>query len=163
MQKVIITGADGFVGSYTVDCFLQHGKEVLALDIVDKPRRLKAHPNLQYRKLDVTQIGELLNTIDKDYYDTFIHFAWEGSAGPKRVDYDLQMKNAIDTVEIMKKAKIIGCKRFLCAGSIMEKEVSAAVSQQGSKPGMGYIYGMGKMIAHALCKSVAVDIGIELI
>jgi len=30
-------------------------------------------------------------------------------------------------------------------------------------PSMGYIYGMGKHIAHCLCKSVAVDIGIELV
>lgn len=28
---------------------------------------------------------------------------------------------------------------------------------------MGYIYGMGKHIAHCLCKSVAADIGIELV
>ena len=35
MKKVIITGADGFVGSYTVDCFLENGVNVLALDIAD--------------------------------------------------------------------------------------------------------------------------------
>ena len=45
----------------------------------------------------------------------------------------------------------------------MEKEVEAAVHDQGSRPGMGYIYGMGKHIAHCLCKSVAADIGIELV
>ncbi len=45
----------------------------------------------------------------------------------------------------------------------MEYEVEAAIHAQGSKPGMGYIYGMGKHIAHCMCKSVAVDIGIELV
>jgi len=33
MEKVIITGADGFVGSYTVQHFLNEGCEVLALDM----------------------------------------------------------------------------------------------------------------------------------
>ena len=33
MEKVIITGADGFVGSYTVKHFLNEGKVVLALDM----------------------------------------------------------------------------------------------------------------------------------
>ena len=33
MEKVIITGADGFVGSYTVKHFLNNGKKVLALDM----------------------------------------------------------------------------------------------------------------------------------
>ena len=163
MERVIITGADGFVGSYTVKCFLDQGKEVLALDISDKPNRLKAHTNLTYAKMDVTDIEAFKSNVRKDYYDTLIHFAWVGSAGPQRVDYNLQMKNAIDTVEIMKAAKEIGCSRFVCAGSIMEKEVSAAIEAQGSKPGMAYIYGMGKMIAHAMCKSVAADIGIDLL
>ena len=33
MQRVVITGADGFVGSYTVAYFLKEGCEVLALDM----------------------------------------------------------------------------------------------------------------------------------
>ena len=73
------------------------------------------------------------------------------------------MRNALNTVECLKTAKKLGCSRFVCAGSIMEKEVEAAVHDQGSRPGMGYIYGMGKHIAHCLCKSVAADIGIELV
>ena len=40
MKRAIITGADGFVGSNTVKCFLDHGIEVLAIDIVDIPRFL---------------------------------------------------------------------------------------------------------------------------
>ena len=63
----------------------------------------------------------------------------------------------------MKAAKALGCSRFLCAGSIMEYEVEAAIHTQGSKPAMGYIYGMGKHIAHCMCKSVAADIGIDLL
>ena len=45
----------------------------------------------------------------------------------------------------------------------MEYEVEAAVHTQGTRPGMAYIYGMGKHIAHSLCKAVAADIGIELV
>ena len=96
-------------------------------------------------------------------YDTFLHFAWSGSAGEARVDYNLQMQNALNTVECLKVAKEQGCSRFICAGSIMEYEVEAAVHSQESRPGMGYIYGMGKHIAHCLCKSVAAEIGIDLI
>lgn len=163
MEKVIITGADGFVGSNTVEYFLKQGIEVLAIDVRDVPLRLKENEKLTYKKCDISNASDLINCAKSNYYDTFIHFAWAGSAGPDRVNYDLQLKNAKDTVECMKIAKKIGCKRFVCAGSIMEYEVEAAVHYQGSKPAMGYIYGMGKHIAHCLCKSVAVDIGIELV
>ena len=163
MEKVIITGADGFVGSYTVKHFLNEGKTVLAIDMGPAPHRLTAHPNLTYMQCDIADTKEMLNNIDHNVYDTFIHFAWAGSAGEARIDYNLQMRNALNTVECLKVAKKLGCTRFVCAGSIMEYEVEAAIHSQGSRPGMGYIYGMGKHIAHCMCKSVAANIGIELL
>lgn len=163
MNKVVITGADGFVGSNTAQCFLDHGIEVLALDIVDKPRRLTPQTGLSYKCVDITDKEQLLKAISIGEYDTFVHFAWAGSAGPLRTDYNLQMQNALNTVECLKTARELGCSRFVCAGSIMEREVEAAVHTQGSRPGMGYIYGMGKHIAHCLCKSVAANIGIDLL
>lgn len=163
MEKVIITGADGFVGSYTVKYFLDHGKTVLALDLGEKANRLQPHKNLTYLSCDVSDANMMLEKIPQSVYDTFIHFAWAGSAGSARGDYRLQMQNALNTVECLKVAKSLGCTRFVCAGSIMEYEVETAVHSQGSRPGMAYIYGMGKHIAHCMCKSVAADIGIDLL
>ena len=161
MENVIITGGSGFVGSNTVKYFLSQGVKVLSIDRAENgPFEAEGLTHLQ---CDVFNAEELKNKLPKGVYDTFIHFAWVGSAGPARVDYNLQMKNALMTVECLKVAKEIGCKRFLCAGSIMEYEVEAAIHAQGSHPGMGYIYGMGKHIAHCMCKSVAADIGIELV
>ncbi|MCF2690395.1 NAD(P)-dependent oxidoreductase [Bacteroides fragilis] len=163
MKNVIITGADGFVGSYTVKHFLNEGKTVLALYRGPSARRLEEHPNLKYMQCDISDTKDMLDGIEKGVYDTFIHFAWAGSAGDARFDYKLQMQNALNTVECMKAAKELGCARFVCAGSIMEYEVEATIHAQGSKPGMGYIYGMGKHIAHCMCKAVAVNSGIELV
>ena len=163
MKNVIITGADGFVGSYTVEYFLNMGVNVLALDMGEKPQRLTEREGLTYLHCDVTDVEGMKQMIPAGVYDTFIHFAWAGSAGPARMDYELQMNNALTTVACMKAARALGCSRFLCAGSIMEYEVEAAIHTQGSKPGMGYIYGMGKHIAHCMCKSVAADIGIDLL
>ena len=147
MNKAVITGADGFVGSNTVQCFLDNGIEVLALDIIDKPKRLQPKPGLTYKCVDITDKKQLMQAIPVGEYDTFVHFAWAGSAGPQRADYKLQMQNALNTVECLNAAKELGCSRFVCAGSIMEREVEAAVHTQGSRPGMGYIYGMGKHLA----------------
>lgn len=163
MQKIIITGADGFVGSYTAMHFLQEGCEVLALDIGAEPKRLKPTPGLTYMQYDVSNAAGMVEKIPCGVYDTFVHFAWAGSAGSARADYNLQMQNALNTVECMKAAKALGCSRFVCAGSIMEYEVEAAIHAQHSRPGMGYIYGMGKHVAHCMCKSVAVEIGIDLL
>lgn len=163
MKNVIITGADGFVGSYTVNYFIDNGCNVLALDMGETPRRLTVGENLGYMQCDITNTATMLEKIPHRVYDTFVHFAWAGSAGEARIDYNLQMQNALNTVECMKAARELGCTRFVCAGSIMEYEVEAAIHTQGSKPGMGYIYGMGKHITHCMCKSVASSIGIDLL
>ncbi|MBR7070555.1 MAG: NAD(P)-dependent oxidoreductase [Clostridia bacterium] len=163
MKNVIITGADGFVGSNTVEYFLSQGVQVLALDIGEHPRRLTPREGLTYRSCNIFDTEKLFEVAEKGVYDTFIHFAWMGSAGNERTDYQLQMKNALACVECVKAAKELGCSRFVCAGSIMEYEVEAALHTQGSKPGMAYIYGMGKHIAHAMSKSVAAAIGIDLL
>ncbi len=163
MQKVVISGADGFVGSHTVNCFLENGVEVLALDINEHPKRLQPHDGLVYRKCDVTDMDALRSTIAPNTYDAFIHLAWAGSAGAERTDYQLQMRNAASTVECLKAAHRLGIKRFICAGSIMEYEAEAAVHTQGSRPAMGYIYGIGKLTAHCLCKPIAAENGMELI
>lgn len=163
MKNVVITGADGFVGSYTVQYFLDQGMNVLALDIARESKRLRKHPNLQYKCCDISDITALRDAMNEGKYDTFVHLAWAGSAGDTRMDYNLQMQNALNAIECMKIAKQIGCTRFICAGTIMEYEVEAVVHSQSSRPGMGYIYGMGKHVAHCMCKSVAVSIGIDLL
>lgn len=163
MENVIISGADGFIGSYTTKYFLEQGKFVLALDIGKVPNRLSPHPKMQYVKCDISKTEEILDLIPRGAYDTFVHFAWKGSSGQDRNDYNLQIQNALDTVACLKIANNLGCSRFVCAGSIMEYEIESVTHQQGSHPSMNYMYAMGKHIAHCMCKSVAADIGIDLL
>ena len=75
MKNIIITGADGFVGSYTVNYFLKNGCKVLAIDIGEIPRRLIVGENLEYMRCDIGDVSTMLRKIPHDIYDTFIHFA----------------------------------------------------------------------------------------
>ena len=68
--------------------------------------------------------------------DVFYHLAWSGSAGVNRIDEKLQMHNALWTVDAVRVASELRCRRFIGAGSIMEKETIAAVYAQENRPGM---------------------------
>lgn len=162
-MKAIVTGANGFVGSALIKKLLKENNEVLAIDVSFSNSRLDNHPLLTTLEMSVEKISELTEKVEKGYYDVFYHFAWIGSAGELRCDENVQVKNALWTVDCLKVCQAIDCKKFVCAGTIMEYEVHDVMYSQGSKPGLPYIYGVGKVLAHELCKPIANNLGIDLV
>lgn len=163
MKRVIISGANGFVGGALVRELLQHDYEIYALGREGCTNNLPQNNRVHFVPCELAEMVNLANKLPHQFYHAFYHFAWEGSAGPARADTKLQLQNAQWTVDSLRVAKELGCERFLCAGSIMEHETMAAAYTQGNRPGMAYIYGGGKLIAHVMCMSVAAEIGIDLI
>ena len=152
MKNVIVSGANGFIGSALVNKLIEEDIHVLALDVKGCNNNIPSHDLVTYMEFDMSDSNVLIEKVEKDKYDTFIHLAWVGSAGPKRADYDLQINNALWTAQCMEVAKALGCARFVCAGSIMEKEVMAILIIKVLDLAW-VIYGLGKLIAHSLCKS----------
>ena len=163
MKKVIVTGANGFVGSALVKELVKNDVEVLAMDMPGCNGNLPVCDKVKFLPLALDNISSLKDLIDDRDFDCFYHFAWAGSAGAARADTKLQLQNAQWTIECLRAAKEVGCKKFVAAGSIMEHETMAAAFASGNKPGLGYIYGSGKLVAHTMAMSVAADIGIDLV
>lgn len=163
MKKVIISGANGFIGSALVRELAADNIEVAALDIKGHNDHIADSSLVTFYPFSLESVKELEDQIKERDFDTFYHFAWSGSAGKDRADVSLQLQNVQWTVDCLYLAKRLGCRRFVNAGSIMELETIKAVYAAGNKPGPGYIYGAGKLAAHAVCKSVAASIGIDLV
>lgn len=162
MKRVIVTGANGFVGSAVIRELIKNDVEVLAL-CHKIPEKKIISDLITYKEFELSKIEELKDIVINDYYDTFYHFAWAGSAGSDRGNATLQLQNVQWTIDALNFAKNIGCKRFVCAGSIIEYETMRACYTDGNKPGLGYIYGSAKMSAHTVAMSIAANIGIDLI
>jgi nucleoside-diphosphate-sugar epimerase len=163
MKKAIVTGANGFIGSHLVNKLINNNVEVISI-VHNRDSNLTLLPNNENNKLifcDLSEIENLTSLITDRDFDVFYHFAWQGSTGQTRADEKLQTQNALWTVDSVRIAKELGCKKFIGAGSIMEKEAMAAVYTDGNEPGLGYIYGTGKLMAHCMSKSVAANIGID--
>lgn len=163
MKKAIVTGANGFVGSALVKELLSHDVQVVCLDRKGCNANIPKDERVTFIEHDLSNSAELEGVLSELGADIMYHFAWAGSAGPQRADTELQLKNAQWTVDCLRLAAKVGCKRFVCAGSIMEHETVSAAYAQGNKPGMAYVYGSGKLVAHTMAMSVAADIGIELV
>lgn len=160
MQCAAVTGANGFIGSAVVKELQKHGVRVIALGHKNKAN---IPPDVKYLPFELENADKVLDELSREKIEVFYHFAWKGSAGEDRADSTLQLMNAKWTIDCLKMAQKVGCRRFVCAGSIMEKEAFDAAHMQGNKPGAGYIYGSGKLAAHTMCMSVAAKIGIELV
>lgn len=160
MKKALVTGANGFVGSALVRDLVANGIEVVALDREGCNNNIP--DGVRFVAHELAESNKLPELITDRNIDVFYHFAWVGSAGPARADTALQLNNAQWTIDCLHAAKEMGISRFVSAGSIMEHETIAAAYRQGNKPGVGYIYGSGKLVAHTMCQCVAAEIGVEL-
>lgn len=163
MKVAIVSGANGFIGSAVVKELLNHDYKIYALIRDGRGKNLPQDSRVIPIVCELSEMSCLKDKLPEDSYHIFYHFAWAGSAGAARADTVLQLQNAQWTVDALRTAKEVGCSRFVCAGSIMEHETMAAAYTQGNQPGLGYIYGGGKVIAHIMCMSVAAQIGIELV
>lgn len=163
MKTAIVTGASGFVGGAVLRELLANGYRVYAVVREGREKTLPADANCVPVFCELAEMEKLTEKIPVEDASIFYHFAWAGVAPDQRSDTRLQLNNAQWTVDCLRISKALGCSRFVCAGSIMEYESIAAAYTQGNKPGMGYIYGGGKLAAHAMCMSVAANIKIDII
>lgn len=164
MKKAIVTGANGFVGSNVCKELTKQGVKVYAVvkDETENINTIKSLPDIQIIYCDLNCINTLDHKISDRDIDVFYHFAWVGSAGELRCNEEVQLQNALWTAQALRLADKINCKKFVHAGSIMEKETYTAVYTQNSTPSLPYIYGAGKLTAHTICKPIANNLNIDL-
>ncbi|MEG1427858.1 MAG: NAD(P)-dependent oxidoreductase, partial [Oscillospiraceae bacterium] len=120
MKKVIVTGATSMVGAALVNACLQQNVGVLAIVRPHTKRlsRLPKSPLLQIQELDLCDLQNISEI--KETYDVFYHFAWSHTAKGERNNPLLQNENIQTTLAAVELAHILGCKKFIGAGSQAE-------------------------------------------
>lgn len=164
MKKVVVTGANGFVGSQLVKTLLDNDYEIYAVvrSATSNVERIPKHKKVHMVYCALNEMKSLPEKI-KDEIEFFFHLAWEGTSGEKRSDYELQLKNVKYSCDAVLAATEMKCSRFLYAGSIMEYEAKQYLPLNGAMPGGNYIYSVAKLTADYMAKIVAANCNIEFI
>ena len=153
MRNVLVTGASGMIGATMIEQMLQEGLAVTAIIRPGSSKRsnLTEHENLKIIECDVNHLLSLKGQIVKGY-DTFYHFAWNGTYGAARDEAYLQEQNIKNTIDAVELAHFAGCMTFVGAGSQAEfGKVSGIISDTlGKNPTTGY--GIAKYAACVLSK-----------
>lgn len=160
MKKALVTGANGFIGHALVQKLLEHGVQVFAL--AREEHRKEISNRVQFIPYELKDSKRLVELVPDRDIDVFYHLAWAGIADPGRQDPQLQLNNVNWTLDCLRAAKEMNCKKFVGAGSITEKEILEVISTQGNPQNSGYmIYGCGKITAHAMAMTLAASLQID--
>lgn len=164
MKKVIMTGANGFVGSAVCRELTDRGIDVTAIVRSENSNldSIKDIPNLKIVFSELSDIYKLDKVIEEKDFDCFYHLAWNGSAGPLRGDYMVQLKNVEYTCNAVHVAKRLGCRRFVFAASIMEYEVQKLIETNKSV-GINTLYSSSKITAEYMARAIADSIGVDYV
>lgn len=159
MKKVLVTGANGFLGSLLVKKLTESGCEVIAADMPGCFGNIPAQA--RFVEFDMRDFSTLKSAVSDTDIDAVYHMAWCGSSGPARADYALQLDNVKYTCDAVKTAAEMGIKRFIGAGTLAQMDCMAYIGENGSSPNGVSCYGTAKIAAQYMSKAVANSCGIE--
>ena len=163
MKKIIVSGANGFIGRHLVRDLLNSGHYVISVvrgsDLI--PKRTKNHKNNLIVPCDLNEINDLPNKIKPNEFDVYICLAWDGTSGDRRSNYKVQMNNVKYYVDSLNTAKLLGCKKFIGVGSISETEAFNLNNKTIGNPSVNTIYGASKLYAYMLTRTISHQINID--
>jgi len=160
MNKIVITGATGMIGSAIARCALEQDMDVLCI-IRKNSNRLDNLPKSERLKIVYADISEYAKLEIQGSYDVFYHLAWEKTSVSSRDDVDTQIANIQYTQDAVRLAKRLGCKKFIGTGSQAEYGIvtEPLKSDTPVKPLSGYgiaKYAAGKL-SHLLCTQLGLQ------
>lgn len=158
MNKVIITGANGFIGSSLVKRMLKSEVEVYAIDIDFSHNRLPESPLVHCIETGLDNKERLISLLEHaEECDAFYHLAWRGVNGPDKASPAIQLDNTKMAIDCATVAKATGCKKFLCAGTVAEQSVHSLNGLDKTSGGM--VYAVAKHCTHLMLETYCKNIG----
>ena len=156
MKKVVLTGATGFLGFALLTELIQNDVYVYALCRENSRRRsrLDGLSHVTVIEGDVSRIQEIDGVSG---CDVFYHLAWEGG----RNDFAEQYKNVDMSVNCLKLAEKLGCRRFICTGSQAEYGNVTDVITEETPLNPTTAYGACKAATYYLTTDLAKRLNIE--
>ena len=161
MKKAVITGATGAIGIALIHELIKHEIEVLVLCRKNSNRRnnIPFHSLITIKECNLDEF-HMFEPQEADY-DVFFHLAWKGTTGSDREDMYLQNLNVKYSLDAVKLAKRMGCRKFIGAGSQAEygRTNEKLSSRTNTFPETGY--GIAKLSAGFMTKQFAHQLGME--
>lgn len=161
MKKVIVTGANGFIGSSLICKLISNEVEVIAIDISFNDLHIPENKLVTRIEMGLDSVDKMMEQIKVGDYDAFYHFAWQGVNGFDKANPNIQIANIEMTINCATVAKKVGCKKFLCAGTVAEQATKSLAYMDVTSGGM--LYGVAKFCTHFMLETYCKSIGMKFV
>lgn len=162
MQRAIITGATGAIGTALINELISNNIEVLVFcrEASKRNECIPEHKLVTKKYCSLDELSSVVNDTGKSY-DVFYHFAWQGTTGAARNDMYLQNMNVKFALDAVEAAKRFGCHTFIGAGSQAEygRVEGELRPDTPAFPEMGY--GIAKLCAGQMTREHAHQHGMK--
>lgn len=154
MEKIIVTGANGYIGRNFICYAAKKNYEIFAVDISNENSILKELDNVHLYECSLDKINDLKHILPDNEYIAFYHFAWNGvaSSNINRSNYQLQIDNIKYACDAALLSKKLNCRKFITTGSVVEKATRDLQKVNRITP--NYYYGTAKNSLHDFLKIV---------
>jgi UDP-glucose 4-epimerase len=167
LQKVVVTGAAGFVGSTLVDSLLNQGIEVIGIDNLSTGRiqfleNARLNPKFTFLEKDIFT-GKNLDFPARKI-DAVFHFAANADVrfGPDHPSKDLE-QNTIATHNVLEASRKAEVKKFIFSstGSVYGEAKEFPTTESAPFPVQTSLYGASKLACEGMIAAYAESFGIQ--
>lgn len=146
LERVVISGADGFIGGALANAFASNGTDVIALVYSKTHCSLVPSQRLHIVECQMKDY-DLLPSLLSSYgsIDVFYHYAWQGY-GADTNNPLIQFQNVSWSTIALNSAAILACRKFVFAGS--SHEFLRYIDQGRGNEIIPSVYGVAKHSAH---------------
>lgn len=176
MQRILITGAAGFIGSHLAEFFLGQGAEVAGLDNMDpfyslevkksNLSRARQHRLFKFYETDILDEAGLNEILTEIRPDLIFHFAARAGVRPSLQNPASYMRTNVEgTANVLEGAVRLGQARVIVASSSSVYGDDATVPFRVEEGPLLPIspYGASKLATEALCHAFAKSKGLPVI
>ena len=153
MQKAIVTGGAGFIGSHLVDKLIEQGIEVTVLDNLSTGKKQNINPKAKFIECDIFEnnYGDLDSLIKGN--DTVFHLAAKTTVQESIEKPSLYNNiNVVGTLNVLQIAADMGVKRFIFSSSSSVYGNAKIPTSEDHLLNPMSPYALNKLIGEQYCK-----------
>lgn len=164
MEKVLVIGADGYIGNRLTEHLILSGKSVITMVPTNQYDRFSASfPQIPCKDFDFLTLLDLNYDNFLSNVDTIYQLAWAGVNAQERNNIDVQSQNFFYNIQVVKLAQKYNIRRIIMPGSAAEFSCSGNTIDGTGASAPSDLYSATKTAVRDFCTVLCNQLSIELL